>query len=578
MFPFYNNYPGTDLHEIDLAYILKLCAELRASNTALTAWKAQHEAEYAELANEVEGLINNLVDVISPWDSSIAYNIFSIVEYQGTNYIAVQDVPVGTMITNTDYWQPANTVIEQINAMGLVVTEANTLAHKADKKTTVILYEDPYTDITSILRDYLANYDNVLILGGPYNISSQITIPTHKKVIGNGAAIYADATADYAFVVGTTSTADRFPRTEIAGLNIDCVGFCNGLKIVTGRASVHDISIRQPATYGINLFPDVSGAIGDCDITNIAIIASADSETTPIIDTGIYVNASDCTMTDIRTLGTKNGIVVMRGGNYLTRCHVLAFNSELSDWENSIGIDIRSNCFISNCYSDNFRYGLYIRNDSIVSGDGFYALWYETNSSLQRYAVYYATRSINLFLKNIRYEHSQCLGLGTPGNGYYRSNVQNSAPSFVRGQYNASKFNINDLALFTQFNDKCNYEVNSVSNNSIIAIIPPSTMIQNPVARINIIGNTFSISDCVVSHVGQGLSFIDVGVLKGNITSVRLTLTKDTNNFGYLSISDVTGGDGGTYIIDCSMGMLLPYDANTIEYSGTQTESVVVTP
>lgn len=125
MFPFFNHYPGTDLHEIDLAYILKLCAELKASNTTLTEWKASHEREYDDLRNDVDGLINNLVDVISPWDSSIAYHVFSIVEYQGTNYIAVQDVPVGAMITNTDYWQPANTALEQINAIGQVVNDAS---------------------------------------------------------------------------------------------------------------------------------------------------------------------------------------------------------------------------------------------------------------------------------------------------------------------------------------------------------------------------------------------------------------------------------------------------------------------
>lgn len=123
MFPFFNNYPGSDLHEIDLAYILKLCAELRASNTTLTAWKAQHEAEYEELNNKVEGLINNLVDVIEPWDSSVAYHVYSLVSWQGVNYIAIKDVPVGAMITDTNYWQPANTIIEQINAIGVITSE-----------------------------------------------------------------------------------------------------------------------------------------------------------------------------------------------------------------------------------------------------------------------------------------------------------------------------------------------------------------------------------------------------------------------------------------------------------------------
>lgn len=132
MFPFYNNYPGTDLHEIDLAYILKLYTQIGSNMADLMRWKSTHESEYEQLKHVVDGLINSLVDVVSPWDSSIAYSIFSIVEYQGTNYIAVQDVPVGIMITNTDYWQPANTVIEQVNAIGAVVNSIeSTVNHYA---------------------------------------------------------------------------------------------------------------------------------------------------------------------------------------------------------------------------------------------------------------------------------------------------------------------------------------------------------------------------------------------------------------------------------------------------------------
>lgn len=125
MFPFFNHYPGTDLHEIDLAYILKLCAELKSNSEALSTWKTEHQAEYDELKNVVDGLVNKLVEVIVPWDSSVSYPIYSIVEYQGNNYIAVKDVPVGTMITNTEFWQPANTVIEQINAIAELTSNIN---------------------------------------------------------------------------------------------------------------------------------------------------------------------------------------------------------------------------------------------------------------------------------------------------------------------------------------------------------------------------------------------------------------------------------------------------------------------
>lgn len=154
MFPFYNNYPGTDLHEIDLAYILKLCANLESNNKTLLNWKTTHEAEYQELKDKVDGLVNNLVDVISPWDSSIEYPIYSIVEYQGTNYIAVQNVPVGAMITNTDYWQPANTVVEQINAIGVTVNDVKDDVEELQYYITPEMYGaagDGVTDDTAAL-------------------------------------------------------------------------------------------------------------------------------------------------------------------------------------------------------------------------------------------------------------------------------------------------------------------------------------------------------------------------------------------------------------------------------------------
>lgn len=119
----YFEFPHTRTYDSDLGWLIKHFGLMSDQVETLETWASTHKEEYTDLNNKVEGLINNLVDVISPWDSSIAYHIFSIVEYQGTNYIAVQDVPVGAMITNTDYWQPANTVIEQVNAIGVVVDE-----------------------------------------------------------------------------------------------------------------------------------------------------------------------------------------------------------------------------------------------------------------------------------------------------------------------------------------------------------------------------------------------------------------------------------------------------------------------
>lgn len=119
----YFEFPHTRNYDSDLGWLIKNFKTLSDLVKTLETWKSEHEPAYKELYDKVEGLIHNLVDVISPWDSSVAYQVFTIVEYQGVNYIAVQDVPVGVMITNTEYWQPANTVTEQLNAIGVVTSE-----------------------------------------------------------------------------------------------------------------------------------------------------------------------------------------------------------------------------------------------------------------------------------------------------------------------------------------------------------------------------------------------------------------------------------------------------------------------
>lgn len=118
----YFEFPHTRTYDSDLGWIINHVKDNMNHIAVLQSWAATHEEEYEALAKKVGQLVDDLIDVISPWDSSKEYDIFDIVEYQGTNYIALQDVPVGVMITNTDYWQPANIVQDQINAIGTVVS------------------------------------------------------------------------------------------------------------------------------------------------------------------------------------------------------------------------------------------------------------------------------------------------------------------------------------------------------------------------------------------------------------------------------------------------------------------------
>lgn len=120
---YYDEFPRTRTYDSDLGWLIRYTKANINNIAGLQEWAAAHKDQYKELKDKVDGLIENLVDVVVPWDSSVAYHIFTIVEYQGTNYIAIQDVPVGVMITNTEYWEPANTVVEQINAISIKTSE-----------------------------------------------------------------------------------------------------------------------------------------------------------------------------------------------------------------------------------------------------------------------------------------------------------------------------------------------------------------------------------------------------------------------------------------------------------------------
>lgn len=221
MFPFFNHYPGTDLHEIDLAYVLKQVIEIGNNTEALQAWKASHEAEFAELKNKVDALIDDLVDIIVPWDSSIAYRVFSIVEYQGTNYIAVQDVPVGTMITNTEYWQPANTVIEQINAMAAIISDLRNYV-------TPQMYgaaADGVTDDTAAIQAAVNASLEVYIPEGTYKTTAPVTIGSYKTIRGAGFGTVINFNSstenDFAFVINGEAGLSSIRDMDINGAGQD---------------------------------------------------------------------------------------------------------------------------------------------------------------------------------------------------------------------------------------------------------------------------------------------------------------------------------------------------------------------
>ena len=89
MFPFDHHYPGTDLHEIDLAYIIE---EIKAIRLELKNFADVNKIHYA---NPLE------------WSITTQYPAFTIVRDADTNnlYISMQPVPEGVSLDNSEYWQ-----------------------------------------------------------------------------------------------------------------------------------------------------------------------------------------------------------------------------------------------------------------------------------------------------------------------------------------------------------------------------------------------------------------------------------------------------------------------------------------
>lgn len=85
---FWNNYPGTDLHEIDLHYILMQIVEMR---------KAMQEV--------VDSATITFADPIY-WNITSQYPAHTVVmDESGNGYLSRQPVPAGIPVTNSDYWQ-----------------------------------------------------------------------------------------------------------------------------------------------------------------------------------------------------------------------------------------------------------------------------------------------------------------------------------------------------------------------------------------------------------------------------------------------------------------------------------------
>lgn len=91
---FFNKYPYTDFHELNLDWVLRMLKEL--------------SEEWDEFQ------VINTITIQGIWDISKNYPKYAIVEHNGTGYLSLKPVPAGINIDNLEYWLPVGTYASAI--------------------------------------------------------------------------------------------------------------------------------------------------------------------------------------------------------------------------------------------------------------------------------------------------------------------------------------------------------------------------------------------------------------------------------------------------------------------------------
>ena len=144
------------------------------------------------------------------WNQANSYDYYDVVQVDGTSYIAVQDVPANTPITNTEYWAKWNDPNAQVELLQQTVSQfdgriADNTENIANITSNIVTPEmhgaagDGVTDDTKAVQDAFneaSKSRKILILSKCYNVPSGLTLNTANTpypvtVIGSNHSTFA---------------------------------------------------------------------------------------------------------------------------------------------------------------------------------------------------------------------------------------------------------------------------------------------------------------------------------------------------------------------------------------------------
>lgn len=234
---FFNTYPYTDGHELNLDWILAKIRELQKE------------------MNDFE-VINNIT-FSGEWDITDQYPAWTIVTDNNIGYVSIQPVPAGVMLNNADYWRVVIDYTAQIaglqNRVVNLENEFNDLENGFNDQKAYLLYAndlpdslsvynvEPGEDITSKLTGLFSELDNTkyyeLNFPGEEYLVGGVTVPSNVRLMGHNTTMRASQVSGYMLGVSASISGIRFEGDNASG-DVNSTATKNGLDITGAYFSI----------------------------------------------------------------------------------------------------------------------------------------------------------------------------------------------------------------------------------------------------------------------------------------------------------------------------------------------------
>lgn len=187
---FFNNFPYTNFHELNLDYILKKVAE-----------NEEFLKNYTSL---------NKITYGGEWNIEKSYTPWTVVTDGDTCYISVKPVPAGVQLSNEDYWIKAVQYAPDVDTPAHIIRVINAVKYGVDNSGK--------TDITDTLTNILYNADSGSVIcfdSGNYLVSGEIHLTKPVTIYGLGNVNFIcetgcfDITSENVTVQGVNFTAGK---------------------------------------------------------------------------------------------------------------------------------------------------------------------------------------------------------------------------------------------------------------------------------------------------------------------------------------------------------------------------------